>query len=59
MVYWQRSYRLGSHTRQLQFDNPDGFFRGQPPREALIWARACNDHATVQSLYWIKHKEVS
>ena len=32
MVYWKRYYRLGSHTRQLRFDNPDGFFRGQPPR---------------------------
>jgi len=32
MVYWTRYYRLASHTRQLRFDNPDGFFRGQPPR---------------------------
>jgi len=32
MVDWTRYYRLGSHTRQLRFDNLDRFFRGQPPR---------------------------
>ena len=28
-------YRLTSHTWQLRVDKPDGFFRGQPPRETV------------------------
>src|SRR6266852_3452331 len=36
MVYWKRYYRLGSYTRQLRFDNPDRFFRGQPPRHCIV-----------------------